>query len=173
MLLYLFDLNEKYRGTRAEWVRASALSHSEWTVPSSNPAWDFKWTIFSVERKDLQALTLVRPTMENVALDPRDVQQLNIRLHGMIKVFKYYALQDKQIQAKNVVSSPMCCLWLKQICKCRATVMKVVLFVAQSWKFKIFIFICCSARRSKRSYVDLKTVLLDCCLKPAKLKEKR
>ena len=26
-----------YSGTIAEWVRASALSHSEWMVPSSNP----------------------------------------------------------------------------------------------------------------------------------------
>ena len=33
-----FDMN--YSGAIAEWVRASALSHSEWMVLSSNPGED-------------------------------------------------------------------------------------------------------------------------------------
>ena len=40
------SLLKKKAGTVAEWVRASALSHSEWMVPGSSPAsgWHIKYT---------------------------------------------------------------------------------------------------------------------------------
>ena len=43
---------------------------------------------FSVNRKDLRALTLTGPTMEILVLDPLDVQQLDNWLYMSFSIFQ-------------------------------------------------------------------------------------
>ena len=65
------------RSTGIEW---SLLSDHRSTP---NTPWLDQVLLYKVNKKDLQALTLVKPARENFVLDPLAVQLLNTRLYIM------------------------------------------------------------------------------------------